>query len=69
MSVLDSFLKVCFMLLSEGMLTKNGLIQRCNVKEKKCICMLLVEIPMLKNRELFLVHVYGKTSLCVSMCV
>lgn len=32
MSVLDSFLKVCFMFLAEGMLSKNGLLWRCNIK-------------------------------------
>lgn len=37
MSVLNSFLKVCFMLLAEGMLSKNGLIWRSNVKANNVI--------------------------------
>lgn len=69
MSVLDSFLKVCFMLLAEGMLSKNGLIWRCNVKANNVFACSWQKYQLLKNRELFLVNVYGKTSLCVSMCV
>lgn len=32
MSVLDLFLKVCFMFLAEGMLSKNGLLWICTIK-------------------------------------